>query len=107
MRFNFELLKCGIKNDTMQRIKCLIMISILKILNLYIYSSNIGKYLSLLTVVVLIASIIIGTNNPHGTRSTTTVFLHLLSFAAHFGAQCWVTFIAGTFFNRVVPIMSI
>ncbi|XP_060598078.1 transmembrane protein 205-like [Ruditapes philippinarum] len=57
--------------------------------------SNIGKYLSLLTVMLLIASIVVGTSNPQGTKTTTVVFVHLLSFAAHFGAQCWVTFIAG------------
>ena len=33
-------------------------------------------------------------------NSTLVIYLHLLSFAAHFGAQCWVTFVAGSYFNE-------
>ncbi|XP_045182290.1 transmembrane protein 205-like isoform X2 [Mercenaria mercenaria] len=58
-------------------------------------SSKLGRYLSLTAVVALIVSIIYGSTKITGNRSTNIVFLHLLSFAAHFGAQCWVTFVAG------------
>lgn len=57
--------------------------------------SKVGRYFSLLTVLVLLGCILSGSYKTTGNRTTSIVFLHLLSFAAHLGAQCWVTFVAG------------
>ncbi|XP_053383052.1 transmembrane protein 205-like isoform X1 [Mercenaria mercenaria] len=57
--------------------------------------SKLGRYFSLLTIVVLMVSVTVGSSNTTGNRSTNILFLHLLSFAVHFGVQCWVTFVAG------------
>ncbi|XP_060598079.1 transmembrane protein 205-like [Ruditapes philippinarum] len=57
--------------------------------------SKFGRYCSLLSIVVLIAAIVTGATKSSANKSSHIAFLHLLSFAAHFGAQCWVTFVAG------------
>ncbi|XP_052764757.1 transmembrane protein 205-like [Mya arenaria] len=61
--------------------------------------SRFVQYFSAIALATTILYLIAGTGSNETSKLVT--FLHILSFAAHFGAQCWVTFIAGItmFFN--------
>lgn len=64
-------------------------------------SSNVVRYFSALTITMTAIYFIYPSPQQYVSSSTSVFFLHLVSFAAHFGAQIWVTFIAGftMFFN--------
>ena len=54
-----------------------------------------AKYFSMMVVVMLSVYYAVPTRRRYDPNSTAVAFVHLMSFAMHFGAQCWVTFIAG------------
>lgn len=61
----------------------------------FLRSSKLGRYMSVAVVAVLLSCLFSGPGTSLANKKTTTFFLHLLTFATHFGAQCWVTFVAG------------
>lgn len=65
-----------------------------------------AKYFSLMVLFLLSLYYAFPTRRRYDPKSTTIAFVHLTSFAFHYGAQCWVTFIAGlTMFYNLPRIM--
>lgn len=58
-------------------------------------SSRIVQYFSVVTVSSMVMYMKFCDKRTSDENLTNVIFMHLLTFAAHFGAQFWVTFIAG------------
>lgn len=59
------------------------------------FSPKIVRYFSVATMAAMLMYIRFSGKRSESDQSTKVIFMHLLTFAAHFGAQFWVTFIAG------------
>lgn len=65
-----------------------------------------AKYFAMMVLLLLSIYYAFPTRRRYDPNSTTVAFIHLLTFAIHYGAQCWVTFIAGlTMFYNLPRIM--
>ena len=67
----------------------------------YCFRLWLAKYFSMMVVVMLSVYYAVPTRRRYDPNSTAVAFVHLMSFAMHFGAQCWVTFIAGLAHNSI------
>ncbi|XP_052236874.1 uncharacterized protein LOC127848446 [Dreissena polymorpha] len=78
------------------------------------YTSNGGKhmlsescarsvqYFAASAIVAMV--VLISVADGREVNMTAVIYVHLLSFAAHFGAQCWVTFVAAYSTRRLCGV---